>query len=142
MLALVAPEGEVLPGPLLWGHGIYLVPRKDRIFVGATVEEAGFDTMPSAHARTWLLERAYALLPCLKGWSIREHWAGLRPASRDGMPIIGESRTPGLFIAGGQYRNGILFAPALAEAVAQLILKQEQTEDISAFSPVRFDQPA
>ena len=140
MLALVGPTGEALPTPLLWGHGVYLVPRKDRIFIGATVEEAGFDTMPSAHARVWLQERAKALVPSLSGWAVREHWAGLRPASSDGLPIIGESRTPGLFIAGGQYRNGILFAPALAEAVAQLILKQEPAEEIAAFSPLRFDR--
>ncbi len=140
MLALAAPEGEAMPGPLLWGHGVYLVPRKDRIFIGATVEEVGFDTKPSAHARSWLLERAHALVPGLREWSVREHWAGLRPASPDGLPIIGESGIPGLFIASGQYRNGILLAPALAEAVAQLILKLEPAEEIAAFSPVRFDR--
>jgi glycine oxidase len=140
MLALVAPAGEALPVPLLWGNGIYLVPRGDRLFVGATVEEAGFDTMPSAHARAWLMERATALVPSLSGWTIREHWAGLRPASSDGLPIIGESRTPGLFIASGQYRNGILFAPALAEAVTQIILKEKAAAEIAAFSPARFDR--
>jgi glycine oxidase len=140
MLALAAPAGEALPGPLLWGCGVYLVPRKDRVLVGATVEEAGFDTMPSGHARAWLLERAHALVPGLRHWPLREHWAGLRPASSDGLPIIGESGTPGFFIAGGQYRNGILFAPALAEVLTQLILKQKPAEEIAAFSPARFDQ--
>ncbi len=140
MLALAAPAGEALPVPLLWGHGIYLVPRRDRVLVGATVEEAGFDSMPSAHARAWLIERAKALVPSLSGWTIREHWAGFRPASSDGLPIIGESGTPGLFIASGQYRNGILFAPALAEAVTQIILKQKAAEEIAAFSPMRFDR--
>jgi glycine oxidase len=138
MLALSAPAGEVLPVPLLWGNGIYLVPRRDRVFVGATVEEAGFDTMPSARARSWLLERATALVPSLGSWTIREHWAGLRPVSSDGLPIIGESHTPGFFIASGQYRNGILFAPALAEAMAQMILKQGAGEEMAAFSPARF----
>ncbi|MDE2465937.1 MAG: glycine oxidase ThiO [Alphaproteobacteria bacterium] len=141
MLALAPPAPNALPVPLLWGHGIYLVPRNDQLFVGATVEEAGFDTGLSNGARRWLLERAQALVPCLRDWPIREHWAGLRPGTADGLPIIGETGTPGLFLAGGQYRNGILFAPALAEAVERLINKQKVADEIAAFSPGRFDRP-
>jgi glycine oxidase len=138
MIALAPPAGATIPGPVIWGNGVYLVPRPDRLLVGATVEEAGFDTSLTPVARDDLRRRAEKLLPGLARWSLVEHWAGLRPRSPDGLPLLGR-RADGVFAAGGQYRNGILFAPAIAQHMRDLILGRATV--IPEFDPRRFETP-
>ena len=135
MLMLAPPPGARPPEQVLWGHGVYLVPRGDRLLVGATVEEAGFDTAVTKRAHQALCAGAEALAPSLKDWTVADQWAGLRPRSPDGLPLLGPLRD-GLFVAGGQYRNGILFAPAIADHLRDLLLGRAAA--IPAFDPRRF----
>ncbi len=135
MIALACPPGEEIPDPVIWGNGVYLVPRADRILVGATVEEAGFDLALTDAARHDLRARAEGLIPGLKSWTLAEHWAGLRPRSPDGLPLLGRTKD-GVFVAGGQYRNGILFAPAIADHLRDLVLGRAAV--IPEFDPQRF----
>jgi glycine oxidase len=134
MIALETPPG--FTAPVIWGNGIYMVPRGDRLLVGATVREAGFDTGLTDDARDLLRARAEALVPAARGWPLAEHWAGLRPKSPDGLPLLGPSRLSNLFVASGQYRNGILFAPAVADRMAALMRGQGNV--IPDFDPRRF----
>ncbi len=135
MIALAKPPGDEMPDPVIWGDGVYLVPRADRLLVGATVEEAGFDLALTDAARDGLRARAEGLLPRLKDWTLVEHWAGLRPRSPDGLPLLGRLRD-GVHVAGGQYRNGILFAPAIADHMRDLVLGRDTV--IPEFDPRRF----
>ena len=136
MLALTPGAGAALPERMVWGNEVYLVPRGKRLLIGATLEDAGFDTAVTRAAEAWLSSRALALMPALSDWAVDERWAGLRPGSPDGLPMLGESAVSGLFIASGQYRNGILFAPAIAEILSRSVL--EQSPGPKAFDPRRF----
>jgi glycine oxidase len=136
MIALQPPDPARLPTPVVWGEGVYCVPRHGRLLVGATVEEAGFDTSPTDAAREHLWSRAARLMPEVADWALADHWAGLRPKSPDGLPLLGPTHDAGLFMAGGQYRNGILFAPAIAQEMADLILGKGAV--IPEFDPRRF----
>ncbi|HEY4076758.1 MAG TPA: glycine oxidase ThiO [Rhizomicrobium sp.] len=141
MIALTPPDRAALPGPVIWGNGVYCVPRphqgeQGRLLVGATVQETGFDTSLTTAARDHLRSRAQALMPLLKNWKLSDHWAGLRPKSPDGLPLLGPAKTGKLFVAGGQYRNGILFAPAIAQMMADLVLGKGVI--VPAFDPRRF----
>lgn len=136
MIALSPPSGAALPGPVVWGEGVYCVPRHGRLLIGATVQEAGFDTSPTDQARDHLRHAAQRLMPSLKDWTLADHWAGLRPKSPDGLPLLGPAGTDGVFVAGGQYRNGILFAPAIAAEMAGLLLGKGKV--IPDFDPRRF----
>lgn len=138
MIALRPGAEGASPGPFIWGNGIYLVPRGERLLVGATVVEAGFDTSLSVDAVDWLRTRAAAVMPDLAGWTLDEHWAGLRPGSPDGLPLIGPTAVDGVYVASGQYRNGILFAPAIAESVRTLVLERRIPPEVVAFDPRRF----
>jgi len=135
---MIALEGGALPSHVVWGNGVYLVPRHGQLFVGATMEKVGFDTSLTGKAAAWLRAQAAGLMPGLADWRQAEHWAGLRPGSPDDLPILGQTAVPGLYVAGGQFRNGILFAPAIAEALRGLILERRPGLDISAFDPGRF----
>jgi glycine oxidase len=75
-------------------------------------------------------------MPALRGWTVSDQWAGLRPRAPDGLPLLGPTSVEGLWLASGQYRNGILFAPAVAETICDQILGR--TPVIPAFDPRRF----
>ncbi len=142
MIALAPPDTAALPKRIVWGNEIYLVPRRDRLLVGATMSNEGFDTAETEAAATWLQSHAAGVMPALGEWEIAEHWAGLRPGSPDNLPILGETALKGLFVAGGQFRNGILFAPAIAEALSSLVLGRAPPYSIAAFNPMRFGDQA
>ena len=135
MIALEPPPGMALPDPVIWGHGVYVVPRGGRLLVGATAEMVGFDTRPTPEAARALRAGAENLLPAVKNWTLADHWAGLRPRAPDGLPLLGPTNVDGLWLAGGQFRNGILFAPAIAQSVADQILGK--ATPIPAFDPRR-----
>ena len=127
-------------------ESIYIVPRTcgpnaGRAIIGATIEDAGFDKIvhPSdiAHLRT----QASSLLPQLASAPILENWAGLRPATPDGLPLLGAlSSRPNHYIAAGHYRDGILLAPATARVMAQLLSGETPSTDLTPFSPSRYTQ--
>ena len=105
MIALAPPAGAVLPASVVWGEGVYCVPRphlgeSGRLLVGATVQEKGFDTATTQEARDQLWDKARRLMPSLKDWTLADHWAGLRPKSPDGLPLLGPVQMNGVFVAG------------------------------------------
>ncbi|MCC7276383.1 MAG: glycine oxidase ThiO [Alphaproteobacteria bacterium] len=124
---------------VIWGAGVYLVPRADgRLYVGATVEDRGFDRAPTAGGLLSLLEGAWRLVPGLEELAVAELVTGLRPRSRDDLPIVGPGAAPGLHFATGHHRNGILLAPATAEIVAAGILGGTPPVGAAAFALDRF----
>ena len=118
---------------------VYLVPRSDgRILIGATVEEAGYDKRTDPHSIRTMHQAAVQLLPALGQARVLEAWAGLRPGSPDNLPILGETETPGYFVASGHFRDGILLAPVTAHVMAQLVTGRRSEYDLAPFSPARF----
>ncbi len=125
---------------LVAGNHLYLVPRADgTVVVGATVEEQGFDVTVRAGAVADLLRDARALMPALDELELAETWAGLRPGSPDNAPIIGPSALPGLVVATGHYRNGILLTPVTADSLASVLAGDGVPQVIAPFSPDRFE---
>jgi len=142
MLAL-----QALPG-LQLRHTVYasgvggIVPKADgTIYVGATVEQVGFDKAVTAEGIATLLTALTKLTPVLSKARVLRTWAGLRPGSADGFPLIGPSRSvQGLWIAGGHFRDGILLGPLTGHIIAELIQKHSTPFDLNvhAFDPDRF----
>lgn len=126
-------KGEVLilrgPEPLVsrmvrsvGAQSAYLVPRGDgRLVVGATMLERGFDATVTAGGVFQLLRDAYRLLPEVAELELLEARASFRPGTADNRPIVGPGALEGLVLAIGHFRNGILLAPATADAVADLL---------------------
>lgn len=138
MVACIPPDPACLPTALIWSDKVYLVPRPDRLLIGATVEDAGFDLSVDAATRGALIRDAARIVPAIANWPVAESWAGLRPQTRDGAPVLGPAGLPGLYVAGGQFRNGILFAPAIADCMAALLRGESAGEFATAFDPLRF----
>jgi glycine oxidase len=140
ILTLRGRAGEPVCERIVVSERVYLVPRPDgRLTVGATVEERGFDTQVTAGAVYELLREAYRALPDVAELELVEALAGLRPASPDNAPLIGSGKIEGLLVATGHYRNGILLAPATAEAIADLLVGEEPSVALGAFDPLRLE---
>ncbi|HSS52208.1 MAG TPA: FAD-dependent oxidoreductase, partial [Thermoanaerobaculia bacterium] len=107
------------------------------LLVGSTQEEAGFDKHTTVEGVEDLLAFARRLFPGIGRARLETVWAGLRPATPDGLPILGTLPGWPAVVATGHFRNGILLAPWTAREVARLAFEDGETE-IPAFSPRRF----
>ena len=121
------------------GPDAYLAPKTNgRLVIGATSEEMGFDTQVTAGGLYDLLEGAWEVVPGIHDLPVDDTWAGLRPASRDHAPLLGHSTAPGVVMATGHYRHGILLAPVTGQEIARLVRTGETSDWIAPFSPTRF----
>ena len=105
----------------------YVIPRRDgRVLVGSTLEDVGFNKSTTAQAREALIAEAKRLIPALAKCEVEHHWAGLRPASPDGIPYIYKDRQiDGLYVNTGHFRNGVVLGPASARLMADIVLGRE-----------------
>jgi glycine oxidase len=139
-LRLRDPAGPGLCEHVLRFEGGYLVPRGDgRYYLGATMEERGFDTAITALGVYELLREAAEVLPGILELEIEEHFAGLRPGSADNAPIVGTDPADERIVwATGHFRNGILLCPVTADLVADELTGAPGDH---AFRPDRFGPP-
>ncbi len=138
MLSLASASPSAVSRPVWTSRG-YIVPHADgRIVVGATQEEAGFDAALDHAAIDALKAEAIRAVPALAGLAELERFAGFRPASDDGLPILGGIGIRHLTLATGQFRNGILLAPLIADAAAQHVLRATLPSVAQPFAADRF----
>jgi glycine oxidase len=123
-----------------WSGRCYLVPWEDgTLLVGATVEEAGFDERATVEGVRGLLDAVCAIVPRASTAGFTSARVGLRPATRDDLPVIGASAVvPRLMYATGHYRNGVLLAPLTAQLVADAMLDNRIDPLLAPVSPARF----
>ena len=138
MLAITLPRPDFLSRTVRSPRS-YLIPRHDnRLFLGATMEQVGFDKRNTVWGLHKLLSGAMELFPELEGCAIQEMWTGLRPGSKDNYPVLGKTGLPGYILATGVFRNGLLLAPAMAQMIADLVTTGDTPELIAPFTIERF----
>ena len=142
MVSLQTPRGALRH--VIFGPGTYLVPREDGlVVVGATSEpEAGFNEGLTPQGQKSLNQGIAALLPDAVNWPPMERWWGFRPCTPDEGPLLGQGPIPGLWLACGHHRNGVLLAAITTELLADAITNQatssEATRMLHAFRWDRF----
>jgi glycine oxidase len=139
-------DGPGFPRALHAG-AFYIAPRRDgRLLLGSTSEEAGFEKAVTAGAVARLAGEAVARVPGLASARLSRVWSGLRPATPDGLPVLGETPLPGYLVAAGHFREGILLAPITARILARLARGERPEIDLAPFRVERFaergDSPA
>lgn len=124
---------------IVFGHGGYLLERAGEALCGATQEHAGFDATTTPEGERELATRARAIIPSLAGVAPTRAWAGLRPGTPDGLPIIGrEPDAEGLWYATGHGRSGILLAGVTARILERQMSGEAMVEEAAAVRPERF----
>ncbi|MFB6264213.1 MAG: glycine oxidase ThiO [Bradymonadaceae bacterium] len=119
---------------------VYLVPRpSSELVVGATSEERGFERAVTGRGLREPLDEAWKMLPAIDEQPFRRAWAGLRPVSLDGAPLLGRSSIEGLWLATGHGRHGIMMAPLTADLMVRAIEGEgEPASEWEAVDPGRF----
>ena len=141
MLSIQGPK-QILKR-IVFGPGIYLVPRDDGlIIVGATSErEAGFHKGLTPKGQSELLKGIQSLIPELNQLPHMERWWGFRPCTPDEGPLLGMSSINGLWLATGHHRNGVLLASITSELIGKSICSTPLSNQESSFlSQFRWDR--
>lgn len=130
--------GPETPKTTLRKGPVYIAPKSDRVVIGATVEPGVVIRTTDPAAIKALKAEAAGLAPSLAEAQVLETWAGVRPGAPDHAPLLGRTAAPGLYVAAGHYRNGILLAPITAKLMADMILEERVPPLAAAFAPSRF----
>jgi glycine oxidase len=143
MVCLIPMAGEKHAGPVVQHvirtPEVYIIPRTDgRVLLGATVEEVGFEKRVDPETVKWFTATATAVVPEIAKMRFHDAWAGLRPGTPDGLPIMGATSLKGYFAATGHFRDGILLAPVTAVVMTQLLKGRKPEYELEKFSPLRF----
>ena len=122
---------RILPAPIsmgVWRGMSYLVPKADgSIVMGTTQEEAGYRDKATLEGIAGILASVIHLVPGVAGAELHKIWAGLRPASPDGAPILGPvPGREGALLAGGHFRNGILMSASTGKLITDYITGGEE----------------
>ena len=122
---------------VIYTSHFYMVPRGTEVLVGSTMEERD-DFWRDAHGIWHILNEVQKVFPELLQQKLTNHWTGLRPATPDGLPILGRTPIENLFVATGHFRNGILLTPITAQLMADCLLNGKEVP--REFSMARFHQ--
>ena len=137
MAALPWPAS--IPPAIIYSKDGYLVARGGEAIIGSTMEHVGFKPEITAAGLAQVIAATMLLCPSLARAKVRRSWAGLRPITPDGLPIIGaDPLLRGLWYATGYGRNGILLAGLTGVLVRQLMDGEAPVQDLRAFAPDRF----
>jgi glycine oxidase len=137
MAAFPWPAG--IARAIVYHKDCYLLTRGSEAILGSTMEHAGYRSEVTPEGIARILGATLALCPGLIRSKVRRTWAGLRPVTADGLPVIGpEPMLQGLWYATGHGRNGILLAGITGMIIAQLIAGEQPCQDVGAFSATRF----
>ncbi len=121
---------------ILFATGYYMVPRRGgELYVGSTLEKAGFERAVTPEGIATLATAARRMAPTLSPLRVSGYFAGFRPGSVDGHPFLGAvPGTDGLFIAAGHHTHGHLLAAASGHLMTQLILDGKTEMDLAPFA--------
>lgn len=137
MAALGWPVG--VPPTIVMGREHYMVARDGEAIAGSTMEHAGFNADVTASGLAEIFTGASALCPALAKGEVLRTWAGLRPVSPDGLPIVGrEPRLNGLFYATAHGRNGILLSGITGSMICRMLGGENELELLTPLRPERF----
>lgn len=137
-MAALAWPSPVAPA-IVVGRGCYVVARDGEAVVGSTMEHAGYAFEATAEGIAEVFTQVAQLWPQLGRGEVRRTWAGLRPVTPDGLPIIGaEPKLPGLWYALGHGRNGILLSAVTGQILQRLIDGEKEEDHLERVRPGRF----
>jgi glycine oxidase len=137
MAALPWPDD--MARSIIYHKDSYILARRGEAVIGSTMEEAGFSPEVTTSGLSQIFRATMSLCPGLARAKVRRNWAGLRPMTPDGLPIVGpEPLLEGLWYATGHGRNGILLAGITGVVLRRMMDRLHPEHDLQPFSAERF----
>jgi len=135
----LAPWPDGTPPAILYYDHAYVLARGGKAIIGSTMERVGFDARVTKEGESQLRAGAARLFPFFATAPFEKVWAGLRPLTPDGRPILGrDPDVTGLWYAVGHGRNGILLAALTGDIIGDLMTGKELDFDLTPFLVDRF----
>ncbi|SBW22237.1 D-amino-acid dehydrogenase [Candidatus Protofrankia californiensis] len=125
-------------GPLYFpAQRVACTPLGDRLRIAGMMEFRE-PRAPLDHRRiTAIVDAVRPLLTGVELASRRQEWVGSRPCTPDGLPLIGRTASPRLFVAGGHGMWGITLGPVSGQLVAQALITGRCPAELAPFDPLR-----
>jgi glycine oxidase len=136
----LAPWPAGTPAAILYHDHAYVLARGGKAIIGSTMEHVGFDARVTPEGEAQLRAGAARLFPAFATLPFEKTWAGLRPLTPDGRPILGrDPEVAGLWYAVGHGRNGILLAALTGDVIGDLMVDKQLDFDLTPFLIDRFE---
>ncbi|MGD8335780.1 MAG: FAD-dependent oxidoreductase [Desulfobacterales bacterium] len=123
------------------GEGISIEQTETGNFLlGSTREFVGYDKRTTTNGLQRIAAKTAGIIPALEQVNVIRAFAGLRPYTPDGLPILGQvADVPGFFMAAGHEGDGIALSPITGELIAQMIVTGKSDFPLDAFRISRFN---
>jgi D-amino-acid dehydrogenase len=112
-------------------------PYQGRLRIAGTMEFRGPDEPFQPRRVRAIVNSVRGLFDGVDLDSRADEWVGSRPVTPDGLPLVGRTAAPGVYVAGGHGMWGMVLGPATGRALATMITTGETPEEIRAFDPLR-----
>ena len=112
-------------------------PYQGRLRIAGTMEFRGPDEPLQTGRIQAILDSVRPLFTNMDLENLQDIWVGPRPVTPDGLPLIGATRSPGVFVAGGHGMWGVVLGPATGKLLAEQIVTGTVPEQIRPFDPLR-----
>jgi glycine/D-amino acid oxidase-like deaminating enzyme len=136
--SFTVPVERMPGGPLYFpAERVACTPLGDRLRVAGMMEFRRPDAPLDPRRITAIVD---AVRPFLSGVDLddrQDEWVGSRPVTADGLPLLGRTRSPHVFVAGGHGMWGIALGPVTGQLIAQTVLKGEVPPELRPFDPLR-----
>lgn len=132
------PVEQVPAGPVYFpAQRVACTPLGDRLRVAGMMEFRKPEAPLDARRIKAIAEAARPLLRGADLDARQDEWVGSRPCTTDGLPLIGATRSPRVFAAGGHGMWGITLGPATGRLLAETIVTGERPPQLAPFDPLR-----
>jgi D-amino-acid dehydrogenase len=132
------PVEQMPRGPLYFpAQRVALTPLGSRLRVAGMMEFRGPDDPLDPRRIAAIVD---AVRPFLTGVDLddrRNEWVGSRPCTPDGLPLVGRTASPRVFVGGGHGMWGIALGPLTGQLLAQTVVKGEAPPELAPFDPLR-----
>jgi glycine oxidase len=133
------PWPAAVPRAIVYHKDCYVLARGGEAIIGSTMESVGFRPEVTSAGLAQIFAATLLLFPSLIRSKVRRTWAGLRPMTPDGLPIMGSDPTlSGLWYATGHGRNGILLAGITGVLIRHLMDGEPSGVGLQAYAADRF----
>lgn len=129
---------QPVPAPIyIPAARVACTPYRGGLRVGGSMEFRSADAPLDQKRVDTIIKSAKPMLSGVDWESVSDVWVGSRPVAADSLPLIGATKVPGVFVAGGHGMWGIALGPVTGKLLAELIITGNRPAALSAFGPLR-----
>ncbi len=134
----VGVDDPPVAGPVYFPHErVACTPLGDRLRIGGTMEFRSADAALDPARIEAIVRSVRPLLSGVDWDGRRDPWVGARPVTIDSLPLVGATKTPGVWVHGGHGMWGMSLGPGTARLLAEQVATGAVPGPLRPFDPLR-----